>query len=77
MNIHNTNINNFHLSDYKYLFFDIFYKDNKIYLILPIYDNPIDPQAINITINENKLEIKKKIEKNPYEPTLIYIYDYI
>lgn len=77
MNIHNTDINNFHLSDYKYLFFDIFYKDNKIYLILPIYDNHIDNQSINITINENKLEITKKIEKNKYEPTLIYIYDYI
>jgi hypothetical protein len=71
-----TEINNFHLTGYKYLFFDIFYKNNNIYLILPIYKNPIEPQTIKLSINNEIINFTESKEKNEYEPTLIYIYNY-
>ena len=74
-------INGFHLNNYKYLFFDIFYKDNKLYLILPIYNNPIQPNTIKISINNDNvnhlLQITDTKIKNEPEPALIYIYDCI
>ena len=33
-------INPFYISDLNLLFFDIFYKNNKLYLIMPIYNEP-------------------------------------
>ena len=70
-------INNFYLDDYKQLFFDIFYKDNNIHLILPIYNEPIDHELITITINNEKLTLTQTKIKNSYEPILIYIYNYV
>jgi hypothetical protein len=71
------NINRFHLSTYKYLFFDIFYKNNKLYMILPIYDEPINSDEIQISLEDNLiLNISEKIIKDSFEPIIIYIYDY-
>jgi hypothetical protein len=60
------------------LFFDVFYKNNKIHLILPIYNQPYSPNDIKLRVNNDThpLVLSKKFERNGYEPTLIYIYDY-
>ena len=60
------------------LFFDVFYKNNKIYLILPIYNQPYSPNDIKLQVNNDThpLVLSKKFERNGYEPTLIYVYDY-
>jgi hypothetical protein len=73
-------MNPFHLTDYKYLFFDIFYKNNKLYLIAPIYSEPFDSDKIIITYNNNNnnntlLQLSDKKIKNCGEPISIYIYD--
>jgi hypothetical protein len=71
-----TNLNTFKLLDARYLFFDIFYKADKIYLISPIYNNPIDPDTIKISVNNKLLEISDVIIKDSYEPISIFIYNY-
>lgn len=60
------------------LFFDIFYKNNKIYLILPIYNEPYSPNDIIIKVNNNQqpLNITTSYNKIGYEPILNYIYYY-
>lgn len=72
-------INNFHLSKDKYLFFDIFHKNNEIVLICPVYTTDMNKltnliQSINIEHEDKKLAIKNIISKICYEPTLILIY---
>jgi hypothetical protein len=69
-------INCFQLSKDFFLFFDIFYKNNKIYLIMPIYDCPYSPEEFKLIINDNQLNISERYVKNTYEPSLIYVYDY-
>jgi hypothetical protein len=73
-----TKINSFPLSNTDVLLFDIFFKNNKIYLILPIYNEPYSTDDIIIKIDGNKypLQITTTYMKNQYEPILIYIYDY-
>ena len=73
-----TKVNSFPLSNTEVLFFDIFFKNNKIYLILPIYNEPYSTDDIIIKINNNPkpLIITTKYMKNQYEPILVYIYDY-
>lgn len=58
------------------LFFDIFYKDNKIYLIMPIYNTPANPDHIYITVNNKFLQLTETHIKDENEPILIYIYNY-
>ena len=70
------NLNLFKLTDYKLLFFDIFYKNNKLYLILPVYSQDVRfIDNIIITYNRSPLKLSKKIYKIEVEPTLILIYD--
>jgi len=74
-------MNSFPLSNNKdndVLFFDVFYKNNKIYLILPIYNQPYSPNDIKLRVNDDTypLVLSIKFERNEYEPTLIYVYDY-
>jgi hypothetical protein len=71
-----TKINSFPLTNTDVLFFDIFFKNNKIYLILPIYNEPYSTDDICIKHNEIPLQITTKYMKNQYEPILIYIYDF-
>ena len=68
-------MNPFHLTDYKYLFFDIFYKNNKLYLIAPLYSEPFDSDKIIIHIGGKVLAISDKKIKNCGEPIAIYIYN--
>jgi hypothetical protein len=67
------------ISEKKYLFFDIFYKNGDIYLIMPIYNSVFPTENIQLFIyddeNEQKiLKITEEIVKDSYEPTCIYKY---
>ena len=78
--LHNININSFHINSFQYLFFDMFYKNNKLYLILPIYADPIyaDPiysDPIQIKINNTLLHLTDKKVNDSGEPAMVYIYD--
>jgi hypothetical protein len=76
-NLKLNNIKGFHLEDYKYLFFDIFYKNNKIYIILPIYDKPVIPNDIEIKCNNKNIKLSNEYLKDKDEPTHVLIYDYV
>jgi len=67
----------FPISNTKMLFFDIFYKNNKIYMIMPIYNAPALPEHITLTVNNKVLRITESHVKDSDEPILIYIYEYI
>ena len=69
-------VNAFPLENNDVLFFDIFYKTNEIYLIMPIYNTIIDSDDIQITIDNNKIKLKNKYIKEKREPICIYFYDY-
>jgi hypothetical protein len=58
------------------LFFDIFYKDNKIYLIMPIYNTAVNSDHIHISVNNKFLQLTETHIKDSNEPILIYIYNY-
>ena len=55
--------------------FDVFWKNNLIYLILSINNNIVDESKLNVYLNKTKIKLKQKIIKDKYEPTLIFIYD--
>ena len=65
--------NGFHLGNKSVLFFNIFIKNNKLYLITPIN---IKHSTITITYNSNKLICVENIKKAMNEPTQIIIYDF-
>ena len=67
----------FSVSNIKLLFFDIFYKNNKIYLIMPIYNAPALPEHIKVNINNKILKLCESHVKDSNEPILIYIYEFI
>jgi len=73
-------INSFPLNDLDVLFFNIFFKNNKLYLILPIYNEPYSTDDIKISIEKDNvsipLQITTKFMKDTWEPSLIYVYDY-
>lgn len=61
-------VNTFKLSNNKYLFFDIFCKNNIVYLICPVYMSSDKFDDINISCNNSKLyqhNIFLKIEGEP------------
>jgi hypothetical protein len=81
MEISYDQINPFPIAQDKFLFFDIFHKNNDLYLICPVYtfdmteiENRIN--SISIKSEDKELEIKLKIYKIAYEPTLILIYNF-
>lgn len=75
--IQKTTVMPFHLSDDNYLFFDIFYKDNNVYLILPIYNTPVHSDDIKIKIeNGTSIALTEMYTKDQYEPIQILIYNY-
>ena len=55
--------------------FDVFWKNKLIYLVLSINNNLINEKDLIVSLNEIKLNIKEKIVKDKYEPTLLFIYD--
>jgi len=68
-------VNRFDLEKDDVLFFDIFYKNNELYLIMPIYNDVISSDDIKIIINNVEIKIKDKLIKNKREPICIYVYD--
>ena len=64
MNEHYDNINNFYITNNKYLFFDIFHKDNEIFLICPLYTT-------------NKSELQNNINEITFFNVSIEQYKYI
>lgn len=73
----NHKINSFKLEKYRYLFFDIFLKNNELILILPVYSKDISFIS-NIIILNNKLKLKvaKIIKKIFHEPIIILKYKF-
>jgi len=67
--------NSFYITDTRLLFFDIFYKNNKIYLIMPIYNKPANPLQITIILNNSELSLSESFVKDSNEPALIYVYN--
>ena len=49
--------------------FDVFWKNNLIYLILSINNNILDESKLNVYLNKTKIKLKQKIIKDKYEPT--------
>ena len=70
-------LNTFELSNYKVLYFDLFLKNNELFLIIPVYNKDIYfIDKIAIINNGTNLILKKKILKVRYEPTIILVYDF-
>lgn len=70
------NPNSFSLEGGNVLFFNIFIKNNLIYLITPIHKTNIAYNTIRIEYNNKELKLKEVIEKKEYEATQILIYDF-
>ena len=62
-------------TDTSLLFFDIFYKNNKLYLIMPIYNQPYKADDFAAIHNEKKITPSEKYVKDSYEPISIFVYD--
>ena len=66
----------FSINNSKLLFFDIIYKNNNIYLIMPIYNIPANPDNIIVSVNNAPIKLTESHVKDSNEPILIYIYEY-
>jgi hypothetical protein len=67
----------FFLSNLILLFFDIFYKNNKIYLLMPIYNVPAPQKQITLIVNNKIMNLSESYIKDSNEPILVYVYEYI
>ena len=65
----------FYINNINLLFFDIFYKNNKLYLIMPIYNEPYTINNFLLTFNKVNLIPSEKFIKNSYEPISVFVYD--
>lgn len=64
-----------HLIKDKYLFFDIFCKNNEVVMICPVYGlYNIEYDKIKVKHNDNYLNLKEIIYKIEYEPIVIVIF---
>lgn len=69
--------NGFYLDNEDVLFFNIFIKNNKLYIITPLNKNhDINRSTINISYNATKLICLEQLTKDSGEPTQILIYDF-
>ena len=57
--------------------FDVFYKLNKIYILLPIINEPLHENDIIFKVNNKELILQKKLERNEKESILIFIYTFV
>ena len=70
--------NTFYLDEDNVLFFNIFLKNNKIYVITPLYKENnyiINKNTLHITYESTLLKCSEQTTKNRNEPTQILIYD--
>jgi len=70
-------VKNFALEKDRYLFFDVFHKNNKLIFICPVYVNGINIQDLHIFNTNRELTLCEKYSKIEYEPIEILIYDFI
>jgi hypothetical protein len=71
-------IQSFKLNEEKFIFFDVFWRDNQIFLIVPIYD-PSDEtrkDKIQIRCDDFILPLNHVHKRIQYEPILVLIYDF-
>jgi len=68
-------INPFYINYVNLLFFDIFYKNNKLYLIMPIYNEPYTINNFLVILNNVNLIPSEKHVKDSYEPISVFVYD--
>jgi hypothetical protein len=62
--------------DFKdFTLFDVFWKNNSIYLIISINNEVLNEKNLIVSLNQINLNLKEKIVKNKYEPILLFIYD--
>jgi hypothetical protein len=66
----------FALDSDDYLFFDIFHKNNKLYLICPVYSVGIDISKLSIFHNGSTLVIIEKYSEIHVEPVEVLIYSH-
>lgn len=69
-------IQSFRLEDDRYLFFDIFHKNNKLVLVRPVYSNCVDNTPIYIRHNDRELTLLEKYSELQPEPIEIRIYSF-
>lgn len=67
-------INSFKLSENKYLFFDIFCKNNELILICPVY-NKGDNYYQDIKVSQTIPHTGKIFKKIEHEPIVVIVYD--
>lgn len=72
----NMTTNSFALETYKYLFFDIFHKNNKLFLICPVYVSRLNISDLHIYANDVELSLIKQHVRTDNERTEILIYSF-
>jgi hypothetical protein len=70
-------INSFHLLDYQYLFFDIYYKNNNICLICPVNLFPFEVEKIFVFVDNSLLELTRIETKKNDQQSNILFYNYV
>lgn len=76
LNYNYDNVNYFKLLNKRYLFFDIFARNDQLIIISPVYDDlDINYDNIEIFIDDKKLKLLEKHDYIEYEPCVIRIYD--
>jgi hypothetical protein len=70
-------VNSFLLEKDRYLFFDIFHKNNKLILICPVYFQGIDISKLKIYCNGVLLTLSEKYSEIEYESIEILFYDLV
>lgn len=73
-NIFFYNMNNLIFDEFT--LFDIFSKNNELYLIMSINNDQVQEENIILENNNVEIKFKKKLVKDKDEPILIFIYDY-
>jgi hypothetical protein len=66
----------FVISKDRYLFFDIFYKEHSVYMIMPMYNEKVSSNEIIVQTNNSELTLTSEYVKNLYEPIVIFVYSY-
>jgi len=69
-------VNPFHITGYKHLFFDIFYKNNNIYIVCPIYNTPFQPNEIQLYANTTLINVTEQYIRDTVEHMTMYVYKY-
>jgi hypothetical protein len=66
----------FPLGSDKYLFFDIFHKNNELILICPVYTGGVDSSKLQVNCGTEELALTNKHSEINYEPIEILIYSF-